>query len=362
MQHLPVGMEMFNASSDSQWKVITDTIDDCDYYILILGKRYGSLIEDGNDKGMSYTEREFRYAMKHGVPCIGFLVSDKAKVISEYTESDPQKLGRLNEFRKLVESHGTVNYWKNEDELATQVRASLDDEIKRHPRDGWIRCNQNRFNTTQMAEVNKDKKYRDIDCNELLKEGIDVKDEDAIQDYLLGEYEKDENGWYFKKVPDGEHIRRSFFQELKLEEGIFKNNKLLDGVSYNWIVKFWKTDADENEHENTPAPTIKELTDDNQHEDIQWSIELQYGGDVDNHILETYLEHENLDKYYVADKTVYSNGKKIKLYNIRTIESFLAEHAPKVLKYLQKGDIEPEFDEEVETLDFSELMKEPNVK
>ena len=64
MQHLPVGMEMFNASSDSQWKVITDTIDECDYYLLILGKRYGSLIEEGPDKDISYTEREFRYAME----------------------------------------------------------------------------------------------------------------------------------------------------------------------------------------------------------------------------------------------------------------------------------------------------------
>ena len=118
MQHLPVGMEMFNASSDTQWEIITDTIDDCDYYVLILGKRYGSVIENGSDKGMSFTEREFRYAMEKGVPYLGFLVDDEATVISSNTESDPQKLGRLNEFRKLVESHGTVNYWKNADMLA----------------------------------------------------------------------------------------------------------------------------------------------------------------------------------------------------------------------------------------------------
>ncbi|MCR4745824.1 MAG: DUF4062 domain-containing protein [Lachnospiraceae bacterium] len=65
MEYLPVGMEMFNASSDEQWKVITDTIDDCDYYILILGKRYGSVMKKEPEEGMSYTEREFRYALEH---------------------------------------------------------------------------------------------------------------------------------------------------------------------------------------------------------------------------------------------------------------------------------------------------------
>jgi len=362
MQHLPVGMEMFNASSDSQWKVITDTIDDSDYYLLILGKRYGSLIEDGSDKDMSYTEREFRYAMEQGIPCMGFLASGEAEIKSSNMESDPQKLGRLNEFRKLVEANGTVNYWRNPDELAAQVRASLEDEIKRHPRNGWIRYNPNSSHTTQMTEDNKDNEYRDIDCNELVKEGIDVNDEDVLQDYLLGGYEKDENGWYYKKVPDGEHVHRSLFQKLKLEEGVFRNDKLIKGISYNWILKFWKTDAGGNEDENASAPTIKELTDDKTYENISWSIELQYGGDAGFHILESYIEHEGLDKYYVADKDVYSNGEKIKLCNVRTLESFLAEHDPKKLKYLQTGEIEPEFDEEVEEIDFSELLKAPDEK
>ena len=71
MKHFPIGMEMFNAGNDQQWKIITDTIDKTDYYVLILGKRYGSILKDGVDRGISYTEREYRYAQKHGVPEIG---------------------------------------------------------------------------------------------------------------------------------------------------------------------------------------------------------------------------------------------------------------------------------------------------
>lgn len=357
MQHLPVGMEMFNASSDSQWKIITDTIDDCDYYVLILGKRYGSVMKKGIDKGISYTEREFRYALNRGVPTLGFLMHDEAMIASLNTESDPAKLDRLNKFKNLVEEKGTVNYWKNADELAAQVRSSLESEIKKHPRNGWCRYNGRYEPAVQMTDGNTESENRDYNIDALLKEGIDVSNEDTLQDYMMGRYEKDENGWYYKKVPDGEHIRRALFQDIKLEEGIFKDDKLIEGISYNWILKFWKVDADGDEDLDAPAPTIVELTEDTPHEDISWSIEMQYGGNVGFYMIEDYIEHEGLDKYYVADKKVYGNGKKISLFNMRTLESFLAEQDPKKLKYLKTGEIEVEFAENVEDIDFSGLLK-----
>lgn len=52
MYHFPVGMELFGAASDDQWKVIQDTIDSSDYYVLIIAHRYGSLIKDGTFAGI----------------------------------------------------------------------------------------------------------------------------------------------------------------------------------------------------------------------------------------------------------------------------------------------------------------------
>ncbi|WP_436668130.1 DUF4062 domain-containing protein [Latilactobacillus sakei] len=40
---IPAGMESFVATDDEQFNVIKKVIDLCDYYILILGKRYGSI-------------------------------------------------------------------------------------------------------------------------------------------------------------------------------------------------------------------------------------------------------------------------------------------------------------------------------
>ena len=55
MDCIPAGMELFPAANDEQWEFIKRVIDDCDYYILIIGGRYGSLTSEG----ISYTEKEF---------------------------------------------------------------------------------------------------------------------------------------------------------------------------------------------------------------------------------------------------------------------------------------------------------------
>ena len=59
---IPAGMELFPASSDEQWTVIQRVIDDCDYYLVIVAGRYGS-IDAG---GINYTEKEYDYAVASG--------------------------------------------------------------------------------------------------------------------------------------------------------------------------------------------------------------------------------------------------------------------------------------------------------
>ena len=43
MNQFPIGMEMFCAANEEQWKIIKETIDSSDYCILIIGNRYGSI-------------------------------------------------------------------------------------------------------------------------------------------------------------------------------------------------------------------------------------------------------------------------------------------------------------------------------
>lgn len=55
-------MELFPAIDEDQFEFIKKVIDDCDYYLLIIGGRYGSL----SDEGVSYTELEYQYAVSKG--------------------------------------------------------------------------------------------------------------------------------------------------------------------------------------------------------------------------------------------------------------------------------------------------------
>ena len=68
MGHIPIGMEMFNASDDEQWRIIEAHIRQSDYYVVVIAHRYGSTTPDGT----SYTEKEYDFALKNGVPILGF--------------------------------------------------------------------------------------------------------------------------------------------------------------------------------------------------------------------------------------------------------------------------------------------------
>lgn len=88
LYHFPIGMEMFHADNEEQWIQIKNTIDMSDYYILILGRYCGTLIEN---EGISYTEKEYDYALSKGIPILSFVISDNAKKESYGEETAKQR-------------------------------------------------------------------------------------------------------------------------------------------------------------------------------------------------------------------------------------------------------------------------------
>ena len=138
MLHFPVGMEMFSAGDEEQWEIIQETIDSSDYYVLIVGQRYGSVIETGEDAGISYTEKEFRYAKEQKVPILAFILSDDADIKKSAVESDPKKIEKLNAFKENVRTGRVVEWWETTDGLARQVTAALHKQMVRKKRPGWV--------------------------------------------------------------------------------------------------------------------------------------------------------------------------------------------------------------------------------
>ncbi len=135
---IPAGMELFPAGDEEQFEFIKKVIDDSDYYILIVGGRYGSLSTDG----VSFTEKEYEYALQNKTPILTFLHKDPNRIIREHTETDPVLSEKLEAFRRKISHSRLVQMWENADELAFKVTTSVVTAFKTHPAIGWIRSDQ----------------------------------------------------------------------------------------------------------------------------------------------------------------------------------------------------------------------------
>ncbi len=132
---IPSGMELFPAADESTWDIIKRSIDECDYYILVIGGKYGSISPDN----ISWTEREFRYATEIGKPRLAFIHGEPGKIISEKTEQTDEGKKKLKEFKAFVERERICKYWKTPGDLGGVVSRSMTRLIKTIPAVGWIR-------------------------------------------------------------------------------------------------------------------------------------------------------------------------------------------------------------------------------
>jgi hypothetical protein len=132
---IPAGMELFPAANEDQWTLIKKVIDDCDYYIVVIGGRYGSLGPDG----ISYTQMEYEYAVSQNKPVIGFIHQDPSSISAKKTEKSPEGQIKLEEFRILVQQK-MCKYWSNPDDLGSVVSRSLVKLIKNTPAIGWVKA------------------------------------------------------------------------------------------------------------------------------------------------------------------------------------------------------------------------------
>ena len=96
---MPAGMELFPAADDSAWQLIKDVIDASDYYILIIGGRYGSL----DEVGIGYTEKEYEYAVATKKPVIPLLHENPESLPRDKTETDEAAWKKLKAFRDKIE-------------------------------------------------------------------------------------------------------------------------------------------------------------------------------------------------------------------------------------------------------------------
>jgi hypothetical protein len=140
LRAFPSGMELFPAADDEQFEFIKREIDSSDYYVVIIGGKYGSV----DESGISFTEKEYEYAQSVGKPVLAFIVRDVGKLIGDKLEKKEQLRLKLQAFTERAKKSKLVNFYSNPDELKASVLVSLPSQFNLRPMQGWVRAGLSR--------------------------------------------------------------------------------------------------------------------------------------------------------------------------------------------------------------------------
>ncbi len=132
---IPAGMELFSASNDPAWGVVARALAYTDYLVLIIGNRAGSIVPG---EAITYTEKEYEYALAHDIPVLAFLSSDEVMIKPGQQETKEKQRKALAAFKERV-GDKTTERWSNADQLANQVTVALMKAFTNSPRPGWVR-------------------------------------------------------------------------------------------------------------------------------------------------------------------------------------------------------------------------------
>ncbi|MCL1927308.1 MAG: DUF4062 domain-containing protein [Treponema sp.] len=133
---IPAGMELFPAVDEEQLEFIKKRIDESDYYLLIIGGRYGSTSSDG----ISYTEKEYDYAKDKGLDIICLIHKNPDAIPFGKSEENAEMRKKLDSFREKAKKGRVVEFWENHEELQLKAVSSLFYAIENHPAIGYVRA------------------------------------------------------------------------------------------------------------------------------------------------------------------------------------------------------------------------------
>jgi sulfatase modifying factor 1 len=124
MRHDVVAMEDYVAADERSLAQCLADVEAADVYVGIVAWRYGYTPPKDNPDRRSITELEYRHAVKWGKVCLLFLL-DPAAPWPEVEMDGGESQARIRRLRRELEGGRLVSYFKNADELATQVSVAL---------------------------------------------------------------------------------------------------------------------------------------------------------------------------------------------------------------------------------------------
>jgi hypothetical protein len=188
--NFPNGMELFYGGRPP-WNIIEKAINSCDYYILIVGGRYGSIKPNDNPEGLSFTECEYRLACKLGKEILPLILSEEglANLPKEKREIQREGKTKLERLRKHLKAAHRIMEWTGLEELRNKLPNELSGWIEKHPVEhgGWIRLRELKKEESQKQIFNylfnRLNPYEDVSLTLKLIKELDQK-LDSIADVI----------------------------------------------------------------------------------------------------------------------------------------------------------------------------------
>lgn len=121
-------------------------IDDCDYFILMLGSRYGELPASG----VSYMHLEYIYAVTKQKPILVLMYEAPESRADEFQDRHPEGKVKFLDFRRqLQRERDMVMTFRDLRDLEIAIRHTMPQFLNRYPAQGWIRPNHQQLQQLQ---------------------------------------------------------------------------------------------------------------------------------------------------------------------------------------------------------------------
>ena len=136
--HIPIALESFSPTNDSDLQVIRRAMADCQVYIAILGHRYGSIVPG---KDYSFVEFEYDLAQEYKLKTLTFRLTD-AEIQNRrknVDEAEMRNYGKLTHFYETKVAQHFRKMFTPGPEFKYIVELALAHNLARWDRPGWVR-------------------------------------------------------------------------------------------------------------------------------------------------------------------------------------------------------------------------------
>ena len=166
--------------------------------------------------------------MEKKIPVLAFLIDDSVPVTPDKIEQDADKRKKLNAFKEEVKTGRMVQWWTSAEDLANKVMNSLNKQIARNNRPGWIRVDGSE-RPDKFPIVDVQKIVNELQSDNIVEFDVFTKYVENVWDYRVKFKNK-----FISYIEDSRIFEAEYKAKKGLSEREFYSNHSED-FEYKWF-------------------------------------------------------------------------------------------------------------------------------